>query len=201
MPLSPSGRFILASLSPRRLELLSLLGLPVEVMPSGIEESFLPGETPETHVLRLSCLKARAVSARHPDAWVLGADTIVLIDGEILGKPATRDEASRMLGKLSGREHTVYTGYALVRERSGILARQAVSSSVLFRELAPDEVQWYVASPEPYDKAGGYAVQGIGAFFIRAIKGSYTNVMGLPLCELVDTFKRVGMIRFENGHA
>lgn len=201
MPLSPSGRFILASLSPRRLELLSLLGLPVEVMPSGIEESFLPEETPEAHVLRLSCLKAWAVSARHPDAWVLGADTIVLIDGEILGKPATRDEASRMLGKLSGREHTVYTGYALIRERSGILARQAVSSSVLFRELAPDEVQWYVASPEPYDKAGGYAVQGIGAFFIRAIEGSYTNVMGLPLCELVDTFKRVGMIRFEDGHA
>lgn len=196
MNLTLSERFILASVSPRRLELLSLMGLPVEVIPSGIEESFDPEETPEGHVMRLSSLKAQAVSVEYPGAWVLGADTIVLMDGEVLGKPKDKKMAAEMLHKLSGREHTVFTGFTLIRQSTGYKTCHTVSSTVLFRELSQDEVAWYVSSSEPYDKAGGYAVQGLGSFFIRAICGSYTNVMGLPMCELVDACMQAGMIRF-----
>lgn len=191
-----SGRFILASASPRRIELLSLLGLCFEIMPSNVDEKFMTGEEPRDHVLRLSEEKAQKAAALHPEAWVMGADTIVIINGDVLGKPRTPDEAKEMLGKLSGQVHMVFTGFTVVRKSADILVRDAVSSSVRFREIAEDEMAWYIKSQEPYDKAGGYAVQGMGAFFIKEIHGSYTNVMGLPLCEVVDVLKKIGAIGF-----
>ncbi|MBM4270688.1 MAG: septum formation inhibitor Maf [Deltaproteobacteria bacterium] len=194
-----SERFILASASPRRVELLTLLGLPFEIVPSDVEEAFLPGETPRKHVLRLSEEKARRISERYPEAWVMGADTIVIINGEVLGKPRTSAEAKDMLAKLSGQVHRVFTGFAVMRMRGDFIVSDAVESSVLFREIPEDEMVWYIRSEEPYDKAGAYAVQGMGAFFIKEIRGSYTNVMGLPLCEVVDVLKRIGAIRFSGG--
>lgn len=194
-----SGRFILASASPRRIELLRLLGLRFEVIPSHVDETFMQGETPREHVLRLSEEKAEKTAAAHPDAWVMGADTIVIINGEVLGKPRTPSEAKEMISKLSGRIHTVFTGFTVMRRSADILIRDAVESSVRFRGIPADEMAWYIESEEPYDKAGGYAVQGIGAFFIKEIQGSYTNVMGLPLCEIVDVLKGVGAIDFTGG--
>jgi septum formation protein len=197
-----AGRFILASASPRRIELLTLLGLRFEIIPSDVDEKFMKGEAPRDHVLRLSEEKAKKVAAIHPEAWVMGADTIVIINGDILGKPRTPEEAREMLGKLSGQVHTVFTGFAVARKNADILIRDAVLSSVRFREIPEDEMAWYIRSQEPYDKAGGYAVQGLGAFFIKEIHGSYTNVMGLPLCEVVDVLKRIGAIDFtgaDNG--
>ena len=194
-----SVRFILASASPRRIELLTLLGLRFEIIPSNVDEKFMKGEAPRDHVLRLSEEKAKKVAAIHPEAWVMGADTIVIINGDILGKPRTPDEAKEMLGKLSGQIHTVFTGFTVARKSADILIRDAVESSVRFREIPEDEMAWYIRSQEPYDKAGGYAVQGMGAFFIKEIYGSYTNVMGLPLCEVVDVLKRIGAIDFTGG--
>ena len=194
-----NGRFILASASPRRIELLQLLGLSFEVMPSLVDEGFIKGEMPREHVLRLSREKIQAAYASHPDAWVMGADTIVIINSEVLGKPRTREEAGEMLGKLSGQVHRVFTGFTVARRSAGIEISDAIESSVRFRDITADEMTWYIGSPEPYDKAGGYAVQGMGAFFIKEIHGSYTNVMGLPLCEVVDVLKRIGAIDFAGG--
>ncbi len=192
---------ILASASPRRIELLERVGLAFRVMPSGLEEAAQPGETPEESVLRLAAAKAEALARLHPDAWVLGADTIVVIDGRVLGKPADREEAKGMLRTLSGREHTVYTGFALLAGGGHRTIRRAVASSVLFKPISEEEMNWYVRSDEPYDKAGGYAVQGMGAFFIQEIRGSYTNVMGLPLCEVMEALREAGAIRFtDNGN-
>jgi len=193
------GRLVLASASPRRIELLQLIGLEVLVIPSGVTESQLDGEVPETHVIRLSREKAASVSRDYPGNWVLGADTIVVIDGEMLGKPETRQEARQMLTKLSNREHTVFTGYTLSHENEGRIISDVVKSTVLIKTITAEEMDWYTRTDEPYDKAGGYAVQGRGAFFIRAIHGSYTNVMGLPLCEVVDTLTRIGAIGFNGG--
>lgn len=197
MGLHLSAPFILASASPRRIELLRILGLEFAVIPSGADESFRPGETPLAHVLRLSADKARRIAVLHPGHWVLGADTIVVIDGEVLGKPADDGEARRMLGRLSARAHTVYTGFTIVRPDVQTAASEGVASTVIFRAISGDEMEWYVNSPEPYDKAGAYAVQGRGAFFIKEIKGSYTNVMGLPLCEVVDALKKAGAVKFD----
>jgi septum formation protein len=188
--------FILASASPRRVELLKLLGLDFSVLPSGADESFLQGESPMDHVLRLSGEKAGVIAATNPDRWVLGADTIVVINQEVLGKPGTPEEAGNMLRKLSGQEHTVYTGFTIRRTDASIAVQDVIASAVVFRKIPEDEIAWYIHSKEPYDKAGGYAVQGMGAFFIREIRGSYTNVMGLPLCEVVDVLKEVGAIQF-----
>lgn len=196
--LSPS-KLILASASPRRKELLRLVGLNFEIKPSNAKEIFLKGETPEEHVLRLSEEKAVSVSIHNPDAWVLGADTIVIINGEVLGKPAVADEAREMLRKLSGRKHKVITGFCLTRKNNDIIVKNTVESSVVFKEISEDEIDWYVRKKEPYDKAGGYAVQGMGAFFIKEIRGSYTNVVGLPLCEVMETLKKTGAIRFSKG--
>lgn len=193
------GKLILASLSPRRIELLRLAGIHFEVMPSGIDEASRRGETPREHVLRLSEEKALAVARIQTGCWVLGADTIVVIAGEILGKPGSVAEAKGMLEKLSGREHQVFTGFSIAGPGKGLLIREVVESNVLFREIDDDEMDWYTATDEPYDKAGAYAVQGIAAVFIREIRGSYTNVMGLPLCELVEALKQVSPFVFRGG--
>ena len=188
--------FILASVSPRRKELLEGMGIEFDVIPSGINEDFLNGETPREHVLRLSKEKSSAVSRNNPDAWVLGADTVVIIDGEVIGKPGTQNEARAMLARLSGREHQVITGFTIVNKSADVMITDAVESFVIFKEISEDEMDWYVKTKEPYDKAGGYAVQGMAAFFIREIRGSYTNVVGLPLTEVVTALKRIGALVF-----
>ena len=196
MGLRQSAPFILASASPRRMELLKRLGLDFIVAPSGADESFQEGESPQAHVLRLSADKADRVAAANPGHWVLGADTIVVVDGEVLGKPADPDEARQMLKKLSARAHTVFTGFTLARQEPRFRISEAMASTVFFRAISEDELAWYVLSREPYDKAGAYAVQGRSAFFIKEIRGSYTNVMGLPLCEVVDALKKAGAVAF-----
>jgi septum formation protein len=188
-------KFILASASPRRKELLELVGLEFEVVPGDVDEDFHETETPRDHVMRLSREKALAVSAIYPDAWVLGADTIVLVNGEILGKPRTKDEAREMLRKLSGRSHRVLSGFTVLKKTGGAVFTDAVESMVVFKNLSADEIEWYVGTDEPYDKAGGYAAQGMGASLIREIRGSYTNVVGLPLCEVVDALRQMGAVR------
>jgi septum formation protein len=197
MGINISGRLILASASPRRIEILKLMGLDFDIMPGNIDETFRPEETPREHVLRLSEEKALSVALRHPDAWVLGADTIVVVAGEILGKPRSPEEATIMLEKLSDRAHEVLTGFCIIRPNRGVRIREVVGSAVLFRKLTPDEMAWYTGTKEPYDKAGAYAVQGMGGCFIREIRGSFSNVVGLPLCEVVDALKRVAAIAFE----
>jgi septum formation protein len=197
MGITTSGRFILASASPRRGEFLKIMGLDFDIIPANIDETFRPEETPREHVLRLAEGKALAVARFRPDAWVLGADTIVVVAGEVLGKPGSPAEATKMLEKLSGREHEVLTGFSIVREDRGVRIREVVGSSVLFREIDADEMAWYTGTAEPYDKAGAYAVQGMGGCFIREIRGSCTNVVGLPLCEVVCALKRVAAICFE----
>jgi len=197
MGITISGRLILASASPRRIELLKLMGLDFDIMPADIDETFRPGEIAQTHVLRLAEEKALFVAQNHPDVWILGADTIVGVAGEILGKPRLPEEAAEMLEKLSGRAHEVLTGFCIIRQDRGVRIREVVGSEVIFRKIAPDEMAWYTGTAEPYDKAGGYAVQGMGGCFVREIRGSCTNVVGLPLCEVIDALKRVAAIRFE----
>jgi septum formation protein len=188
--------FILASASPRRKDLLRCAGLHFKTVPADVDENYLEGESPRQHVKRLSAAKARVVAQKYPEAWVLGADTIVVIDDMILGKPATKTQARNMLKRLSGREHKVLTGFTLARVASNVLQTKAVQSFVRFKTLSAEEMKWYINCEEPYDKAGGYAAQGKGACFIRSIKGSYTNVIGLPLCETIEILKHCKVINF-----
>lgn len=194
-----ASRLILASASPRREEMLRLLGIRFSIQHSNVDEAPRAGESPENYALRLSETKARAVAGMRPGRWVLGADTIVTIDGELLGKPASRDEARCMIRKLSGREHRVITAFALLNSGSPDLIRRAVASRVCFKDVPDDELEWYVSTDEPYDKAGGYAVQGKASFLVSEIHGSYTNVVGLPLTEVVEALKELGLIDFRGG--
>ncbi|HET6488301.1 MAG TPA: Maf family protein [Syntrophales bacterium] len=192
-------QLILASASPRREEMLRLLGLRFSILHSNVDEAPSTGEQPEHYALRLSEAKARAVAGMRPGHWILGADTIVTIDDELLGKPRTTDEARCMIRKLSGREHTVITAFTLVNSEREEVIRRAVASQVRFKDVPEDEVAWYVATDEPYDKAGGYAVQGKASFLISEIHGSWTNVVGLPLCEVVEALKELGLVDFGGG--
>lgn len=170
---------ILASASPRRAELLRAAGIPFEVDAAHIDETPLAGETAGEHVRRLAAMKAAAVAARRPEAVVLGADTVVVVDGRIFGKPNDDAEAAAMLGELGGRVHEVLTGVS-VASTSGTVTDLAVTR-VRFAPLTPEEIAWYVASGEPRDKAGAYAIQGLASRFVEAVEGSYTNVVGLPV--------------------
>lgn len=186
-------RFILASASPRRRELLAGIGLPFEVMVSDLEEKPEDGEAVDAYVRRLAIDKAAVIAARVPEAWVLAADTVVWIDGHLLEKPLSRDDAIRMLSTIAGREHTVYTGVSL-RNLSREYTDISVSESkVRMIPLSRGEIEWYVDTGEPMDKAGAYAIQGIGAMFIESVDGSYSNVVGLPLSEVFAMLKRAGL--------
>jgi septum formation protein len=186
---------ILASASPRRRELLDQIGLVFNVIPSSVEEKELPGETPEEHVVRLSLEKALEVAGRDnsPARWIIGSDTIVLCDNQILGKPKDSQHATMMLKQLSGREHRVLSGFAVIDRDSGQQRAEAVSTRVRFRQLTDDEIARYIATGEPTDKAGAYAIQGLGVCFVAEIEGSYTNVVGLPLCRLTLALKELGV--------
>ena len=185
---------ILASASPRRRELLQLAGIPLEVIPSRADERFLPGESPEEHVRRVARAKAMDVGRQHPGRWVLGADTVVAIDGKILGKPGGSSEAEEMLRDLSQREHRVLTGFCILRYPSPGEREGTIISRVKFKPLSEEEIRWYINTGEPFDKAGGYAIQGKAAFMVEEVHGSYTNVVGLPLCEVVEALRELGAV-------
>ena len=192
------NRLILASRSPRRSEMLHNLGLEFDAIPSEVKEDILREESPEQHVVRLAKAKAMDVGRRYPDRWVIAADTIVLLEGAILGKPKSKEEAVQMLGRLSGQEHHVLTGFSVRHFEKGKEGCQTVETVVRVKDLLPEEIRWYVHTGEPMDKAGAYGVQAIGAFMIESIHGSYTNVVGLPLCELIRMLNRLGAITLSN---
>jgi len=185
-------RLILASNSPRRRELLKNAGFEFDVQPSGIEETRLPTESPEDFALRLARDKALDVASRSAaGSMVLGADTVVAINGEILEKPVDAADAARMLRTLSGRTHRVITGICLVRAPGSILAWTHETTSVTFRDLSEEEIEDYVRSSEPFDKAGGYAIQGLASKFVPRIEGCYFNVVGLPVPRVYEILKTV----------
>ncbi len=175
-------RLVLASASPRRADLLAAAGFAFDVVPVDVDERPHPNEPPEAYVRRLAEEKARSVARDRPDATIVGADTAVVIADEILGKPVDEADAVRMLGALAGRTHVVLTGVAVCRGARCVSAVER--SEVRFSPLRPDEIAWYVASGEPADKAGAYAVQGLASRFVEAINGSYANVVGLPVSRL-----------------
>ena len=188
------NRLILASKSPRRYDLLKQMDLNFEVIPSTVEEVFAQVESPREHVIRLAEAKALDVANRFPENWVIGADTIVYVDGTILGKPKSREEALEMLRLISGKEHRVLTGVSVRHLKKGKSECETVETAVRVKTLSQAEMDWYVRTGEPFDKAGGYGIQGIGSFMIESINGSYTNVVGLPLCELIQMLIRLGAL-------
>ncbi len=186
-------KFILASSSPRRRELLESVRLPFDVLPSAIPEIRAEGESPEEYVARLSREKASAVGGRHPARWVIAADTTVLLGDQLLEKPLDRVDAARMLATIAGRTHIVYTGVTLLNVERSHHDTRVAESEVRMLPLSDSDIEWYVATGEPLDKAGAYAVQGIGAMFIESIHGSYTNVVGLPLALLFQMLRKAGL--------
>jgi septum formation protein len=185
-------RLVLASASPRRRELLGLLGLSFEVIPAEVDETVQPGESAQGYVERVCRLKAEAVTRQHPDAAVLAADTSVIVDGEILGKPGADPAAgAAMLRRLAGRAHDVLTAVAVATTTATHAG--LYRSRVTFRPLKPAEIAWYVGTGEGADKAGGYAIQGRAGAFITSVEGSPTNVIGLPLAETVALLRLAGV--------
>lgn len=184
---------ILASTSPRRRELLASTGIPFDIHPSNVPEEHQHGELPMDYVARLSRDKAGAIAKHHYKKWVIGADTTVLLGDQLLEKPRDREDAIRILGTIAGRTHIVYTGVTLENKECGYSETRVAESAVRMLPLSDKDIAWYVDTGEPMDKAGAYAVQGIGAMFIESIHGSYTNVVGLPLALLFQMLRRAGI--------
>lgn len=182
-------RVILASQSPRRRELLTLIGIPHEVRPANVDETYAPGEPHAAHAERLARLKASTVA--EPDCVVIGSDTIVVLDGELLEKPVDEQDAARILGRLSGRRHIVMTAVAVAWQ--GRIESAVETVSVDFHPITPDDIRRYIATREPMDKAGAYGIQGYGATIVRRVDGDYFAVMGLPLQLLVRVLARMGL--------
>jgi septum formation protein len=184
---------LLASSSPRRKELLAQAGFSFEMISPDVDETPFPRELPEQHAIRIARAKALVVQEKHRDALVIAADTNVVHRQRILGKPVDAEEAVSMLKHLSGKTHEVISGVAMLGPENS--CQWAVHTQVEFRDLAEEEILAYVASGEPMDKAGGYGIQGLGAHMVRGIQGSYTNVVGLPLAEVVEAMRKVfGMV-------
>lgn len=182
--------FVLASKSPRRKELLKNIGIDAEIMPANIDEDLLTGLSPEKMVTELSMLKAMDVARSFgKNTFVIGADTVVCVDGEVFGKPENDAEAKAMLKKLSGRSHDVYTGYCVVNCEDGTSVAKYEKTAVYFRNLSEEEIDCYIQTREPMDKAGAYGIQQRGSKFVEKIEGDYFNVVGLPVCALVKLFK------------
>ncbi len=172
-------------------------GLVFDIQPSDIDEEGVSYEGhPAEYAKTLSTLKASAVAKDHPDSWIIGADTIVVADNHILGKPKTRDDAKLMLSSLAGRSHFVYTGFCIVHNAKKVQTASAVETTVVFKSLTDAEICWYADTDEPYDKAGAYGIQGIGGFMVKEIQGSYSNVVGLPVCEILEAMAKLDIIRY-----
>mgnify|MGYP000663301957 CR=1 FL=1 len=178
---------ILASRSPRRRYLLEQAGLSFSVIPSSIDETSIPISSPETYTRVLAEAKAGNVSDKYPDNWVIGADTIVLKDQTIA-------EARTMLKQLSGQTHQVFTGYSICCKVKNRKFSETIKTDVLFKNLTDQEIEWYIHTSEPFDKAGAYAIQGLGTFLVKSINGSYTNVVGLPVCEVIEFLIKEGVL-------
>ena len=193
------GNLILASKSPRRRYLLEQAGLKFKVIPSQFDERAVPLTDPAAYARRLARAKADDIAAQYPDHWVIGADTIVLIDNRVLGKPADPVEARAMLKRLSAQTHQVYTGYAICCRNLGRQFDEAVCTDVTFKALSDDEIEWYIHTDEPFDKAGAYAIQGLGTFLVKRVNGSYTNVVGLPVCEVIEYLIKQNVIQIQRN--
>ncbi len=181
--------FVLASKSPRRKELLKNIGIDAQIMPSNVDESVYDNLPPEKMVTQLAMVKSADVARSFGgNTYVIGADTCVCLDDEVFGKPENEQDARRMLTKLSGKTHTVYTGYCVIDCKSGISVAKCEKTLVTFRELSSEEIDRYIQSREPMDKAGAYGIQMGGSKFVKKIDGDYFNVVGLPVCALVELF-------------
>lgn len=188
-----SKKIILASASPRRKELLKKLGLEFTVEPSNSEEDIRPGVEPHELAKSLSREKAGLVAQNHRNALIIAADTFILFEGMLMGKPATETEARGMLERINGRQHSVITGFTILDTVSSKLISESVETKVFIRKLTSKEIDAYVKTGEPLDKAGAYAIQGLGSVIVERIEGDYFNVIGLPLSTLTESLKKFGV--------
>ena len=189
---------ILASKSPRRRYLLQQAGLKFSIVPSDFDENSVKLSSPQSYVRCLAEAKALDISRKYPESWIIGADTIVFIDNTILGKPTSRTEARTMLQSLSAKTHQVLTGYCICCKSLDRFFSETITTDVCFKTLTQREIDWYINSGEPFDKAGAYAIQGIGTFLVKRINGSYTNVVGLPVCEVLEYLIKEGVVELSN---
>ncbi len=185
---------ILASESPRRVDILRTLGVSFSIVPPNIDERQKKDELPKNYVSRISFEKAISVGEHFPEKWVVAADTVVVYKNKIMGKPKHEREAFRMLKTLSGKWHKVMTGFCVVNISKGITYRDVVETKVFLRDMSDDEILRYINTSEPLGKAGSYAVQGRGGCMVKEIKGSYANVVGLPICEVAETLLSLGVL-------
>jgi septum formation protein len=185
---------VLASESPRRVDILRTLGISFSIIPPDIDETKLKDETPQEFVARISYEKANKVGQHFPDKWVIAADTIVVLKGKVLGKPMNERDAFNMLRTLRGKWHKVITGYCVLNLLKNVVYRDIVETKVFLRHMTDDEITRYIKTSEPMGKAGSYAVQGKGGYMVKEIKGSYTNVVGLPICEIAEALLSLGVL-------
>ena len=198
-PLKTIGKLILASASPRRKSLLQELGLDFEIIEAQVEEKPVAGESPQDFVMRAACDKAGDVALENVASWVLGADTVVVHGGRILGKPGDAEEALSVLQTLAGQKHLVHTGFCLMNGKDDVLISRVVTTEVWFYPFSRDIAAAYVATGESLDKAGSYGIQGSGGFLVERINGSYSNVVGLPLAEVVEELLRYKVVTPRQG--
>jgi septum formation protein len=185
---------VLASESPRRVDILRTLGISFSIIPPDIDETKLKDETPQEFVARISYEKANKVGQHFPDKWVIAADTIVVLKGKVLGKPKDERDAFNMLRTLRGKWHKVITGYCVLNLLKNVVYRDIVETKVFVRHMTDDEITRYIKTSEPMGKAGSYAIQGKGGYMVKEIKGSYTNVVGLPICEIAEALLSLGVL-------
>jgi septum formation protein len=185
---------VLASESTRRVDILRTLGVSFSIMPPGIDERRRAYESPKDYVVRMSYEKAQKVGDLFPDKWIIGADTVVVHRGKMLGKPKTEEGAIAMLKRLKATWHKVFTGYCILNVSRRIIYQDVAETKVFIKNLTDEEIAKYVSTSEPLDKAGSYAVQGRGGYMVKEIKGSYTNVVGLPICEITDALLSLGIL-------
>lgn len=198
-PLKTIGKLILASASPRRKSLLQELGLDFEIIEAQVEEKPVAGESPQDFVMRAACDKAGDVARENVASWVLGADTVVVHGGRILGKPGDAEEALSVLQTLAGQKHLVHTGFCLMNGKDDVLISRVVTTEAWFYPFSRDIAAAYVATGESLDKAGAYGIQGSGGFLVERINGSYSNVVGLPLAEVVEELLRYKVVTPRQG--
>jgi len=185
---------VLASESTRRVDILRTLGISFSIIPPDIDETKHREETPQEFVNRIAFEKASKVGKHFPDKWVIAADTIVVLKGKVLGKPKNERDAFNMLRTLRAKWHKVITGYCVLNLEKNIVYRDIVETKVFVRDMTDDEITRYIKTSEPMGKAGSYAVQGKGGYMVKEIKGSYTNVVGLPICEIAEALLSLGVL-------
>ncbi len=192
--INDQNALVLASESTRRVDLLRSLGVSFAIMPPGIDEHRRHSESPKDYVLRMAYEKAQKVGSLFPEKWVIGADTIVVHKGRVLGKPKTEEDAFAMLKRLRASWHKVYTGYCILNVSRHIVYQDVAETKVFIKDLTDEEIEKYINTTEPFDKAGSYAVQGKGGYMVKEIKGSYSNVVGLPICEITEALLSLGIL-------